>query len=176
MHCVQSLLQVNGSPLPLLDPEVLQVHAPPFVSKESLSEPAQRNFSQTQQQCFFIKKNNDRPDIKAGNPKEETTENVSVPKDLDLVALPQLCFPGETRLNAKLDWLLNHVSASDATLFHADLHTLHRVILENQFQISVGLQQYKEYKNKSINWLKSNSYYKCEIVHSSCNISLEWLD
>ncbi len=101
MHCVQSLLQVNGSPLPLLDPEVLQVHAPPFVSKESLSEPAQRNFSQTQQQCFFIKKNNDRPDIKAGNPKEETTENVSVPKDLDLVALPQLCFPGETRLNAK---------------------------------------------------------------------------
>lgn len=96
MHCVQSLLQVNGSPLPLLDPEVLQVHAPPFVSKESLSEPAERNFSQTQQQRFFIKKKNDRPDVKAGNPKEETTENVSVPKDLDLVALPQLCFPGET--------------------------------------------------------------------------------
>ncbi|XP_016363412.1 DENN domain-containing protein 3 isoform X2 [Sinocyclocheilus anshuiensis] len=90
----QSLPQVNGSPLPLLDPEVLQVHAPPFVSKESLSEPAERNFSQTQQQRFFIKKKNDRPGIKAGNPREETTENVSVPKDLDLVALPQLCFPG----------------------------------------------------------------------------------
>uniref|UniRef100_A0A673MSG5 DENN domain-containing protein 3-like n=1 Tax=Sinocyclocheilus rhinocerous TaxID=307959 RepID=A0A673MSG5_9TELE len=94
MHCVQSLPHLNGSLLPLLDPEVLQVHAPPFVSKESLSEPAERNFSQTQQQRFFIKKKNDRPGIKAGNPKEETTENVSVPKDLDLVALPQLCFPG----------------------------------------------------------------------------------
>uniref|UniRef100_A0A8C2GJZ8 DENN/MADD domain containing 3b n=1 Tax=Cyprinus carpio TaxID=7962 RepID=A0A8C2GJZ8_CYPCA len=90
----QSLLQVNGSPLPLLDPEVLQVHAPPFVSKKSLSEAAERNFNQTQQQCFFVKKKNDKPGFKVGNPTEETTENVSVPKDLDLVALPQLCFPG----------------------------------------------------------------------------------
>uniref|UniRef100_A0A671LJ07 DENN domain-containing protein 3-like n=1 Tax=Sinocyclocheilus anshuiensis TaxID=1608454 RepID=A0A671LJ07_9TELE len=98
---IVSLLQVNESPLPLLDPEVLQVHAPPFVSKESLSEPAVRNLSQTQQQRFFIKKKNDRPVIKAGNPKEETIEDVSVPKDLDLVALPQLCFPGETNLCAK---------------------------------------------------------------------------
>lgn len=101
MHCVQSLLQVNGSPLPLLDPEVLQVHAPPFVSKKSLSEAAETNFNQTQQQCFFVKKKNDKPGFKVGNPTEETTENVSVPKDLDLVALPQLCFPGETILNAK---------------------------------------------------------------------------
>uniref|UniRef100_A0A8C1ZGL2 DENN/MADD domain containing 3b n=1 Tax=Cyprinus carpio TaxID=7962 RepID=A0A8C1ZGL2_CYPCA len=53
-----------------------------------------RNLSQTQQQHFFIKKKNDRPVIKSGNPKEETTEDVSVPKDLNLVALPQLCFPG----------------------------------------------------------------------------------
>ncbi|XP_026083261.1 DENN domain-containing protein 3-like [Carassius auratus] len=89
----QSLLQVNESPLPLLDPVVLQVHAPPFVSTENLSEPAVRNLSQTQQQHFFNKKKNDRPVIKAGNPKEETTEEVSVPKYLDL-ALPQLCFPG----------------------------------------------------------------------------------
>ncbi len=40
----------------------------------------------------------------------------------------------------------------------------------------VSSQQYKEYKNNGVNWLKSNSYYKCEIVHSSCNISLEGLD
>uniref|UniRef100_A0A8C1XDI0 DENN/MADD domain containing 3b n=1 Tax=Cyprinus carpio TaxID=7962 RepID=A0A8C1XDI0_CYPCA len=98
---LKELSQVNGSPLPLLDPVVLQVHAPPFVSKESLSEPAMRNLSQTQQQHFFIKKKNDRPVIKSGNPKEETTEDVSVPKDLNLVALPQLCFPGETSLCAK---------------------------------------------------------------------------
>ncbi|KTF80316.1 hypothetical protein cypCar_00018856 [Cyprinus carpio] len=128
----QSLLQVNGSPLPLLDPEVLQVHAPPFVSKKSLSEAAETNFNQTQQQCFFVKKKNDKPGFKVGNPTEETTENVSVPKDLDLVALPQLCFPG--------------------------LHTLHSEILEKQFKISVengkgGLQITKEQKDEQFHFL-----------------------
>lgn len=97
----QSLLQVNGSPLPQLDPEVLQIHVPPFVSKERLIEPVERNFSQTQQQRLFVKKKNDMSDIMTGNPKEVTTENVSVPKDLDLVALPQLCFPGGLQITKK---------------------------------------------------------------------------
>ncbi|XP_051721391.1 DENN domain-containing protein 3 [Ctenopharyngodon idella] len=88
----QSLLQVNGSPLPRLDPEVIQVYAPPFVF--NVSEPAVGNFIQTQLRCSFIKKKTDRPVINTGNPKDEITEDVSVPKDLDLVALPHLCFPG----------------------------------------------------------------------------------
>ena len=31
-----------------------------------------------------------------------TTEDISVPKDLDLIALPQLCFPGMMSLSVKL--------------------------------------------------------------------------
>ncbi|XP_056618936.1 DENN domain-containing protein 3-like [Triplophysa dalaica] len=92
----ESFLQENGSPLPLLDPEVLQVHAPPFVTKGSVNEPGVGNISRTQRRFSFIKKKNDRHLANAGKAKEETTEDVSVPKDLDLVALPQLCFPGET--------------------------------------------------------------------------------
>ncbi|XP_056618892.1 DENN domain-containing protein 3 isoform X2 [Triplophysa dalaica] len=90
----ESFLQENGSPLPLLDPEVLQVHAPPFVTKGSVNEPGVGNISRTQRRFSFIKKKNDRHLANAGKAKEETTEDVSVPKDLDLVALPQLCFPG----------------------------------------------------------------------------------
>lgn len=95
----QSLLQVNESPLPQFDPEVIQVCAPPFVF--NVSEPAVGNFSQTQLRCSFIKKKTDRPVINTGNPKDKIIEDGSVPKDLDLVALPHLCFPGETKLCAK---------------------------------------------------------------------------
>ncbi|XP_048008141.1 DENN domain-containing protein 3 isoform X1 [Megalobrama amblycephala] len=89
---LKELSQVNGSPLPQFDPEVIQVCAPPFVF--NVSEPAVGNFSQTQLRCSFIKKKTDRPVINTGNPKDKITEDVSVPKDLDLVALPHLCFPG----------------------------------------------------------------------------------
>lgn len=95
--CDQSLLQEDGSPLPRLDPEVIQVCAPPFVPKDSGTEPAVGNFSHTPLRRSFIKKKTDRPVINTGNPKDEITEDVSVPKDLDLVALPHLCFPGETK-------------------------------------------------------------------------------
>lgn len=94
---------MNGSPLPLLDPEVLQVHMPLFCFQESVAEPAVETLSPTQQWCSPIQKNNDKPIFKIVNPKEETTENKGNLKDLDLVALPQLCFPGETKL---LDYLL----------------------------------------------------------------------
>ncbi|XP_073728335.1 DENN domain-containing protein 3 isoform X3 [Misgurnus anguillicaudatus] len=89
----ESLLQVNESPL-LLDPEVLQVHAPPFVTKGRINEPGMGRFSHTQRRFSFIKKKNDRPPDNAGKAKEEATEDFNVPKDLDLAALPQLCFPG----------------------------------------------------------------------------------
>ncbi|KAM9385934.1 DENN domain-containing protein 3 [Pholidichthys leucotaenia] len=89
--------------LPLLDAEVLQVHAPPFVSKETNSSqviaPA---FSRVQRRRSFIKKK--RRDCAAESLSNgeasgradtlSTTEDASVPKDLDLIALPQLCFPG----------------------------------------------------------------------------------
>ncbi|XP_041933016.1 DENN domain-containing protein 3 isoform X2 [Alosa sapidissima] len=104
---LKQLLQARDKDLPLLDPEVLQVHAPPFVSKESSSDspghaPA---FSRIQKRRSFMKKKRDRVTTPSrelakgdGEPPAttvvaSTTEDVSVPKDIDLIALPQLCFP-----------------------------------------------------------------------------------
>ncbi|KAA0703402.1 DENN domain-containing protein 3 [Triplophysa tibetana] len=94
---LMEVYEENGSPLPLLDPEVLQVHAPPFVTKGSVNEPGVGNISRIQRRFSFIKKKNDRHLANAGKAKEETTEDVSFPEDLDLVALPQLCFPGRIK-------------------------------------------------------------------------------
>ncbi|XP_041823018.1 DENN domain-containing protein 3 [Melanotaenia boesemani] len=90
---------------PLLEAEVLQVHAPPFVSKETNSShvigPA---FSRVQKRRSFIKKKR-RPKETEINGEStnraevsSATEDISVPKDLDLIALPQLCFPGGLQL------------------------------------------------------------------------------
>ncbi|KAK1880297.1 DENN domain containing protein 3 [Dissostichus eleginoides] len=99
--------QSNLSELPLLEAEVLQVHAPPFVSKDTnpsqLIGPA---FSRVQRRRSFIKKKKrDRapevlPNGETTNRSEASsgTEDISVPKDLDLIALPQLCFPGGLQL------------------------------------------------------------------------------
>ncbi|XP_019110389.1 DENN domain-containing protein 3 isoform X3 [Larimichthys crocea] len=93
--------------LPLLEAEVLQVHAPPFVSKETNSSqligPA---FSRVQRRRSFIKKKRRDcgaevlPNGETANRTEASsaTEDISVPKDLDLIALPQLCFPGGLQL------------------------------------------------------------------------------
>ncbi|XP_036439753.1 DENN domain-containing protein 3 isoform X2 [Colossoma macropomum] len=100
----ESLQQENGVPLPLLDPEVLQVHAPPFVTKENMTEPGIGHFSRGQRRRSFIKKKSNRPGVAPGNTKssEGSTGDVSVPKDLDLVALPQLCFPGGLQVSKQL--------------------------------------------------------------------------
>lgn len=99
--------QNESNELPLLDPEVLQVHAPPFVSKEANSNhvigPA---FSRVQRRKSFIKKKRrDRHaeglsngDSSSRGEATSATEDISVPKDLDLIALPQLCFPGGLQL------------------------------------------------------------------------------
>ncbi|XP_061123770.1 DENN domain-containing protein 3 isoform X1 [Syngnathus typhle] len=93
---------------PLLDAEVLQVHIPPFVSKETNSSHViGPSFSRVQRRRSFIKKKKrDRaPDSahngEAANHSEvsSATEDISVPKDLDLIALPQLCFPGGLQLS-----------------------------------------------------------------------------
>ncbi|CAB1334759.1 unnamed protein product, partial [Coregonus sp. 'balchen'] len=87
--------------IPFLDPEVLQVHVPPFVTKENADESGgPKTFSRVQCRRSFIKKK-ERPVVApsgtggAGSSEGATiTEDVSVPKDIDLMALPQLCFPG----------------------------------------------------------------------------------
>ncbi|KAM7373278.1 hypothetical protein PAMP_008143 [Pampus punctatissimus] len=91
--------------LPLLEAEVLQVHAPPFVSKET-SQVIGPAFSRVQRRKSFIKKKKRDHAADALSNGEtahraeasSTTEDISVPKDLDLIALPQLCFPGGLQL------------------------------------------------------------------------------
>ncbi|KAL0961931.1 hypothetical protein UPYG_G00333520 [Umbra pygmaea] len=97
----QSQLQGRIKELPVLEAEVLQVHAPPFVTKESASQAHATVFSRGQKRRSFIKKKKERPGAAKGEPGKSvngggsiTTEDISVPKDLDLIALPQLCFPG----------------------------------------------------------------------------------
>ncbi|XP_010871469.2 DENN domain-containing protein 3 isoform X2 [Esox lucius] len=99
----QSQLQGRAKETSLLEAEVLQVHAPPFVTKESESEARGQGpaFSRVPRRRSFIKKKRERPGAANGEATKgvnggvgATTEDISVPKDLDLIALPQLCFPG----------------------------------------------------------------------------------
>ncbi|KAG9355401.1 hypothetical protein JZ751_000239 [Albula glossodonta] len=100
----QSSLQ--GGEIPVVDAEVLQVHAPPFVTKEAAGEAQGPSaFSRVQRRRSFIKKKRERPGVPAGDAtssknNEAATEDISVPKDIDLVALPQLCFPGGLQISS----------------------------------------------------------------------------
>ncbi|XP_008329742.1 DENN domain-containing protein 3 [Cynoglossus semilaevis] len=94
----------------VLEAEVLQVHAPPFVTKETNSSQAiGPAFSRVQRRKSFIKKKRrDRASESLTNgdtagraEASPATEDISVPKDLDLIALPQLCFPGGLQLAAE---------------------------------------------------------------------------
>lgn len=86
--------------LPLLEAEVLQVHAPPFVKKENESEP-QAGLTRVQRRRSFIKKKRERfegtvPAEPTAKSSDAEVQDVTVPINVDLVALPQLCFPGES--------------------------------------------------------------------------------
>uniref|UniRef100_A0A3Q3M6K5 DENN/MADD domain containing 3a n=1 Tax=Mastacembelus armatus TaxID=205130 RepID=A0A3Q3M6K5_9TELE len=101
---------IDHSPV---EAEVLQVHAPPFVFKGTNSSqaigPAFISFLRYKLQityfCVSLQKRRDRPakPVSNGDTVSRTevstgTEDISVPKDLDLIALPQLCFPGGLQL------------------------------------------------------------------------------
>ncbi|XP_046690744.1 DENN domain-containing protein 3 isoform X1 [Silurus meridionalis] len=82
----------------LLDAEVLQVHSPPFISKENSSDG--HAFSRGQRRRSFLKKKKERMSVPSSNDKA-TEDDQSVPKDIDLIALPQLCFPGGLRVTSE---------------------------------------------------------------------------
>ncbi|XP_076846706.1 DENN domain-containing protein 3 isoform X2 [Brachyhypopomus gauderio] len=88
--------QETDAPLPQLDPQILQVHSPPFVKKETQCDPGPGGPGRAQRRRSFIKKKSDKHALVPGGVAgtEPPQEDMSVPKDLDLVALPQLCFPG----------------------------------------------------------------------------------
>ncbi|XP_025040667.1 DENN domain-containing protein 3 isoform X2 [Pelodiscus sinensis] len=82
-----------------LEPEVLSVFVPPFISKEDIQATStnNNNFNKGKRRSFRKKK--ERPKFENvknpnGEQKATDTEDISVPKDIDLIGLPQLCFPG----------------------------------------------------------------------------------
>ncbi|KAK7886368.1 hypothetical protein WMY93_025989 [Mugilogobius chulae] len=95
--CQQSPVS-NGTPV-TLEPEVLLVLAPPFVSR--LHSDTELVRSHGRRRRSFIRKKrehlfaNASPSVQGRTAAEQRgIEDVTVPKDIDLVALPQLCFPG----------------------------------------------------------------------------------
>ncbi|KFV85867.1 DENN domain-containing protein 3, partial [Struthio camelus australis] len=85
--------------LPPLDPEVLSVFVPPFISKDDIQviNTSSNNLNKSKRRSFRKKK--ERPKIENvkslnGDQKAADTEEIAVPKDIDLIGLPQLCFPG----------------------------------------------------------------------------------
>ncbi|KAM9307899.1 DENN domain-containing protein 3 [Gastrophryne carolinensis] len=83
-----------------LEPEITSVFVSPFIPKEetAVAAPAQSSYQRVPRRRSFRKKK-EKPKIEAGSAnasgqRETTTEEVSVPKDIDLIGLPQLCFPG----------------------------------------------------------------------------------
>ncbi|XP_074997184.1 DENN domain-containing protein 3 isoform X2 [Calonectris borealis] len=84
--------------LPPLDPEVLSVFVPPFISKDDIQViNAGNNLNKSKRRSFRKKK--EKPKIENvkslnGEQKAPDTEDITVPKDIDLIGLPQLCFPG----------------------------------------------------------------------------------
>ncbi|XP_028820569.1 DENN domain-containing protein 3 isoform X2 [Denticeps clupeoides] len=96
----QAYHQDRGIKLPLLDAEVLQAHAPPFVKKENAGDAPNHTlaFSRLQRRRSYMKKREKPAEpaqdaAKSNGASQPPAENLSVPKDIDLVALPQLCFP-----------------------------------------------------------------------------------
>lgn len=90
--CPLQVAQKKGaSSLSALDPEVLSVFVPPFVSKED-TQLAGTNcaLSKTRRRSFRKKREKPKTEPWKGPPPED----VSVPNGVDLLALPQLCFPG----------------------------------------------------------------------------------
>ncbi|XP_075405326.1 DENN domain-containing protein 3 isoform X1 [Tenrec ecaudatus] len=91
--------QKKGGDTPGLDPEVLSVFVPPFVSHEEASVLSANSGALGKNRRRSFRKKRDPPKPEPwpglpGSPKVPEPEEVSIPNDVDLLALPQLCFPG----------------------------------------------------------------------------------
>ena len=82
-----------------LDPEVLSVFVPPLISRDDIhsTNTSGSNFNRGKRRSFRKKK--ERPKLENaktvnGEQKAPGTEDITVPKDIDLIGLPQLCVPG----------------------------------------------------------------------------------
>ncbi|XP_006879324.1 PREDICTED: DENN domain-containing protein 3 [Elephantulus edwardii] len=91
--------QRRGVSSPPLDAEVLSVFVPPFVSTEDsqMARAGGAALSKTRRRSFRKKKDRARLEQSRGlpgDPKVSEAEDINVPNGVDLLALPQLCFPG----------------------------------------------------------------------------------
>ncbi|XP_077022790.1 DENN domain-containing protein 3 isoform X2 [Tamandua tetradactyla] len=82
-----------------LDPEVLSVFVPPFVYKEDSQMAGASCATLNKARRRSLRKKREKPKAEhwvglPGEPKGLDSEDVSIPNDVDLLALPQLCFPG----------------------------------------------------------------------------------
>ncbi|KAF3691884.1 DENN domain-containing protein 3 [Channa argus] len=100
----------------LLEPEVLYVLSPPFVNRPQTESEAVRSLWKRRRS--ILRRKREQPpsatasscqgllhllvSVHGGEAKEyEGSEDVSVPKDIDLMALPQLCFPGGLQVTSE---------------------------------------------------------------------------
>ncbi|KAK2844521.1 hypothetical protein Q5P01_011180 [Channa striata] len=107
---LQEVYQANktnlAAELLLLEPEVLYVLAPPFVNRPQTESEAVRSLWK-RRRSILRRKRKQLPSAAAtpgqgGEAEEnEESEDVSVPKDIDLMALPQLCFPGGLQVTSE---------------------------------------------------------------------------
>ncbi|XP_067887409.1 DENN domain-containing protein 3 isoform X4 [Heterodontus francisci] len=90
-----------------LSPEVRSIHLPPFVTKEvSQSGYVAQNFIRTSKHRSFKKKKEFKHATPASSNanashKEPQIEEFSIPNNIDLQALLQLCFPGELQIESE---------------------------------------------------------------------------
>ncbi|XP_020012516.1 DENN domain-containing protein 3 isoform X2 [Castor canadensis] len=97
---LEQVAQKRGVKTPsCLDPEVLSVFVPPFTSKEDsqVSSASCTTLGKGRRRSF--RKRREKPRMEpwrglSGDPKGPDSEDVSILGDVDLLALPQLCFPG----------------------------------------------------------------------------------
>uniref|UniRef100_A0A8C2VUN7 DENN domain containing 3 n=1 Tax=Chinchilla lanigera TaxID=34839 RepID=A0A8C2VUN7_CHILA len=83
-----------------LDPEVLSVFVPPFISKEDSQGAVGNCATLGKGRRRSFRKKREKPKTEAwksppGDCKGPDSEDISIPGGVDLVALPQLCFPDD---------------------------------------------------------------------------------
>ncbi|XP_074540387.1 DENN domain-containing protein 3-like [Halichoeres trimaculatus] len=96
---VYQAISSNGNPEQLVfEPEVLHVLVPPFISRPQTERELVRPHGKRRRS--FLRKKREKPQSGAVAPNQGG-EDVSVPKDIDLMALPQLCFPDGLQVTNK---------------------------------------------------------------------------
>ncbi|XP_068592184.1 DENN domain-containing protein 3-like isoform X2 [Cebidichthys violaceus] len=129
----------------LLEPEVLHVLAPPFVSRPPAESEAARSHGK-RRRSFLRKKREHPPPAAATSIQADGSEDVSVPKDIDLMALPQLCFPGGLQVtNEEKDEQFHFLVFTDVfgNKTHGVVMQCYRPILEGTSVFKNGAGSFK---------------------------------